>query len=98
MTLAILRERSADGFVVRLVGTFDARMADTVSQAILSAPELSVVVDLSELVSLDEGGLEALVGLSQRFAREGSTLRVVGARGDVQRGLRSSGLAVSPNR
>ena len=72
MTLAILRERSADRFVVRLVGTFDARMADTVTQAILSAPELSVVVDLSELVSLDEGGLEALVDLSHSSHARGA--------------------------
>ncbi len=97
MTLAILRERGADEFVVRLVGKFDARMADTVTQAILSAPELSVVVDLSELVSLDEVGLQALVDLSHQFAREGSTLRVVGARGDVQRYVQSSGLSGSDN-
>jgi anti-anti-sigma factor len=92
MTLAIRRERTTEGFVVHLIGDLDWRMADTVTQAITSTPDLSVVVDLSDLSSLDGGGLGALVEASDHLAADGKALNVVGARGEVMTAIRSSDL------
>jgi anti-anti-sigma factor len=92
VTLAILRERTSEGFVVHLIGDLDDQMAATVMQAIVSTPELSVVVDLSELSSLDASGLRALLGARDHLAREGKSLSVVGARDEVMAAFRSSDL------
>lgn len=92
MTLAIRRERTTDGFVVRLIGDLDARMAGTVTQAITATPESSVVVDLSDLNSLDDRGLRGLVEAGDHLSGDGRALSVVGARGDVLTAIRSSEL------
>jgi anti-anti-sigma factor len=92
MTLAIRRERTTDGFVVRLIGDLDERMAGTVTQAITAAPELSVVVDLSDLNSLDDAGLRGLVEAGDHLSCDGRALSVVGARGDVMAAIRCSDL------
>jgi len=78
MTLAIHRERSEDGFVVRLVGEFDPRMAGALTQAILSTAEPSVVLDVSELRALDGSGVRAIVEARDRLACEGKALKVLG--------------------
>ncbi len=91
-TLAIRRERTPEGFVVYLIGDFDGRMAGAVMQAITSTPELAVVVDLSDLNSLDGDGLRALVEANDHLVGEGRALTVVGARGDVMATIRSSEL------
>jgi anti-anti-sigma factor len=83
MTLAIHRERSEDGFVVRLIGEFDPRMATAITQAILSTDESSVVLDVSELRSLDGSGERAIADARDRLAREGKALKVLGADDDV---------------
>jgi anti-anti-sigma factor len=77
---------------VHLMGDLDSRMADAVTQAIVSTPELSVVVDLSDLCSLDESGLHALVEASDHLADDGKAFSLVGARGDVMTVIRSSDL------
>jgi anti-anti-sigma factor len=92
MTLAIRRERTTDGFVVRLIGDLDARVAGTVTQAITATPELSVVVDLSDLNSLDDAGLRGLVEAGDHLSCDGRALSVVGARGDVMVAIRCSDL------
>ena len=92
MTLAIRRERTTDGFVVRLIGDLDPRMAVTVTQAITATPELSVVVDLSDLNSLDEKGLRGLVEAGDHLTGDGRALSIVGARGDVMTAIRCSDL------
>ena len=92
MTLAIRRERTTEGFVVRLIGDLDPRMAGTVTEAITATPESSVVVDLSELNSLDENGLRGLVEAGDHLIGDGRALTVVGARGDVMTAIRSSDL------
>ena len=92
MTLAIRRERTPEGFVVFLIGDLDSGMADVVTQAITSTPELSVVVDLSDLCSLDGTGLQALVQASDHLADDGKAFSLVGARGDVMTAIRSSDL------
>ena len=95
MTLAIFRERAAGDYVVRLVGEFHAPMADAVSEALLSTLEPSVTLDLSELSSIDAAGLQTLVSVRDRFGRDGTALRVVGAGGAVLTAVRSSGLVPS---
>ena len=92
MTLAIRRERTTDGFVVRLIGDLDARMVGTVTQAITATPESAVVVDLSDLNSLDDEGLRGLVEAGDHLTCDGRALSVVGARGDVMTAIRSSDL------
>jgi anti-anti-sigma factor len=95
MTLAILRERAAGEYVVRLVGEFHAPMADAVSEALLSTLEPSVTLDLSELSSIDTAGLQTLVSVSDHLGRDGTALHVVGAGGAVLTAVRSSGLVPS---
>ncbi len=95
MTLAILRERAAGDYVVRLIGEFDAPMADTVTEALLSTPEPSVTLDLSELSSIDAAGLQTLVAVSHHLGHDGTALHVVGAGGAVLTAVRSSGLVPS---
>ncbi len=97
MTLAIRRERTTDGFVVRLIGDLNSRMAGAVGEAITSTSESSVVVDLSELDSLDSHGLRAIVEASHHLAGAGKILIVVGAHGDVMTAVCSSDLGGSPN-
>ncbi|MGA8724875.1 MAG: STAS domain-containing protein [Acidimicrobiales bacterium] len=83
MTLAIHRERSEDGFVVRLVGEFDPRMAGAITQAILSTAEPSVLLDVSDLRSLDGSGVRAIAEARDRLACQGKALHVLGADDDV---------------
>lgn len=90
MTLAIHRERSDDAFVVRLVGEFDPRMAGAITQAILSTDESSVVLDVTELRSLDGSGERAIAEARDRLAREGKALKVVGVDDEVLTALSSS--------
>ena len=92
MTLAIHRERTTGSFVVRLIGDFEVRMAGAVTQAIVSGDQSSVVVDLSELGSLDAGGLRALVEAQGQLVTSGRVMTVTGARGEVMAVIRSSGL------
>jgi anti-anti-sigma factor len=92
MTLGIHRERTSEGFVVSLVGDLDRGMAGATVQAITSAPEASVVVDLSDLRSLDGSGLLALVEASHHLAAAGQELSIVGATGEVRNAIRSSTL------
>lgn len=92
MTLAIRREWTTQGFVVSLIGDLDSGMASAVTQAITSTPGVSVVVDVSDLSSLDSSGLRALVEAGDHLADDGKTLSVVGARGRVMTTLRSSAL------
>jgi anti-anti-sigma factor len=91
MTLAIRRERTGDGFIVRLIGDFDSHMAGVVTEAIMSSPESSVVLDLSDLHSLDGAGLRALIEARDHLACDGVACRIVGARGDVMIAMQSSG-------
>lgn len=74
---------------MRLSGDLNSRMAATVVQAITSTPDRSVVVDLSDLNSLDEEGLRALVEASDRLARDGRALSVIGPRDEVIEAVRS---------
>jgi anti-anti-sigma factor len=83
VTLAIHRERTADGLLVRFVGDFDPRMAGAITQAILSTAESSVVVDVSGLGSLDGSGVRALVEARDHLANEGKALTILGASDDV---------------
>jgi anti-anti-sigma factor len=92
MTLAIRRERTTYGFVVSLIGDLDSGMAEAVVHAIASTSGESVVVDLSDLSSLDDSGLSALVEASHHLVGNGKGLSVVGARGDVMTAIRSSTL------
>jgi anti-anti-sigma factor len=92
VTLTIRRERTTEGFVVRLIGDLDSRMASAVAQAITSTSEFSVVVDLSDLSSLDDHGLRAIVEAGSHLASDGKALSVVGARGGVMTAIRSSDL------
>ncbi len=96
MTLAIQRERTPEGFFVRLSGNLNARMASAVLEAIISAPDLSVVVDLSDLNSLDEDGMRALTEASHRLARDGKAMIVVGASDEVIGAIRSPEVTLSP--
>ena len=92
MTLAIQRERTTGSFVVRLIGDFEVRMAGAVTQAIVSGDQPSVVIDLTELRSLDAGGLGALVEARRQLASSGRAMAVRGARGEVVTAMRSVGL------
>jgi anti-anti-sigma factor len=92
MTLTILRERTTDAFVVHLIGDLDPGRAGAVAQVITSAPESLVVVDVSDLSSLHDDGLRALVGAGDQITGQGKTLRVVGAHGSVWTAIRSSSL------
>jgi anti-anti-sigma factor len=92
VTLAIRRERTTQGFVVSLIGDLDSGMAGAVTQAITSTPGVSVVVDLSDLSSLDGSGLRALVEASDHLAGDGKALSVIGARGAVMTAIRTSAL------
>jgi anti-anti-sigma factor len=92
VTLGIHRERTAEGFVVSLVGDLDRGMAGATSQAITSTAEPSVIVDLSDLNSLDGSGLLALVEASHHLACAGQELSIVGAAGEVMDAIRSSTL------
>jgi anti-anti-sigma regulatory factor len=92
MTLAIRRERTSHGLVVYLIGDLVGPVVGTVTQAITSTPEPTVVVDLSELHSLDDNGLCALVEARDHLAVDGKALSVTGACGDVLMSIRSSDL------
>ena len=76
MTFAIRRDRAPDGLSVRLIGDLDSKMADAVTQAIVSTTELRVVIDLSELRSVDEGGLKALLEAGQILATTGKRFQL----------------------
>lgn len=89
MTFAIQRERTAEGFFVRLSGALTSSRAGAVVEAITSAPDQSVVVDLTELTSLDDDGLRALDEASDRLARDGRTVTIVGAHEEVMGAVRS---------
>lgn len=89
MSLAIHRERTADGFLVRFVGEFDSWMADAITQAILSTAESPVVVDVSDLSSLDSSGVRALVEAREHLAAEGKSLMFLDADGSVLRAIDS---------
>lgn len=89
VTFAIQRERTAEGFFVRLSGDLNARMAVAVVEAITSTPDLSVVIDLTELTSFDEEGLRSLDEASDRLARDGRIVTIVGAREEVMGAARS---------
>jgi anti-anti-sigma factor len=93
MTLAIHRERTTDGFLVRFVGEFEPRMAAAMTQAILSTAESSVVVDVSDLTSLDASGVGALVEARNHLALEGKGFRVLGADADLLKAIESSPLS-----
>jgi anti-anti-sigma factor len=84
MTFAIRRDRAPDGLFVRLIGNLDSKMADAVTQAIVSTTELRVVIDLSELQSVDAGGLKALLEAGQILAATGKRFSFVGAEGQVK--------------
>ncbi len=68
---------------MRLSGDLNARMAAAVVEAITSTPDLSVVIDLTELTSFDEDGLRSLDEASDRLARDGRIVTIVGARDAV---------------
>ena len=53
---------------MRLVGELDPRMAGAVVEAIISTPDLSVVLDLTELRSFDGSGVRAIDEASDRLA------------------------------
>jgi hypothetical protein len=59
-------------------------MADAVTQAIISTTELRVVIDLSELRSVDAGGLKALFEAGQILAATGKSFSFVGVDGEVE--------------
>jgi anti-anti-sigma factor len=92
MTLGVHRERTREGFVVSLVGDLDRAMAGAATRAITATSEPSVVVDLSDLNSLDGSGLLALVEASHHLACAGQELRIIGASGEVMTAIRSSTL------
>jgi len=64
-------------------------MAAAVVEAITSTPDRSVVIDLTELTSLDEDGLRALDEANDRLARDGRTVTIIGAREEVTGAVRS---------
>ena len=92
MTFAIRRERTPDGMTVHLIGAFGSAMAAAVTQAIVTTPAPGVVVDLSELSSLDGEALSALLGAGEVLAGEGRSFSLVGASGDVSDAVRRSAL------
>lgn len=63
--LRIDHERSADQYVIRLVGEMDLANVDEVRQALTAAIEgedPAVIVDMSELEFIDSTGIALLVG------------------------------------
>ena len=71
-------------------------MADTCDRTVVGDTKrrsaISAVVDLSELGSLDAGGLRALVEAREQLVNSGRVMTVTGARGEVMAVIRSSGL------
>lgn len=79
---------------MRLIGVLDSKMAAAVTQAITSTSELKVVVDLSELSSIDDGSLRSLVGAVEVLSVDGKEFSLVGATGEVMKAIQSSDLCV----
>ena len=86
MTLAIRRERTADGFIVRLIGEFDSHMAGVVTEAIMSlrscrrqSRQSCSISRASALSAAAERA--ALVEASDHLARDGIALSIVGGPG-----------------
>ena len=96
MTLAIQRERTPEGFFVRLSGVITPRNAAAIVEAITSTPDHSIVLDLSDLGSLDEDGLRTLGEARQRIARDGRSMIVIGASDAVREAIRSAEPSWSP--
>ena len=93
MTLAIRRERTTDGFVVRLIGDLDERVADAVTQAITAGAE-SIGRSSTFRTSIPSTmrGSRGLVEAGDHLGCDGRALSVVGARGDVMAAIRCSDL------
>lgn len=78
---------STDGPVVLLAGDFDVRSTWEVRDAVYGALSVHehVVVDLTEVVSVDVTALRVLAAASRQATREGHHLTLRGCNGAVRR-------------
>jgi anti-anti-sigma factor len=85
------------GAVIRIYGELDLAGKSRLAAALDRAGERDVTVDLTHLMFLDCCGYAALAERATQLAANGHDLRLVGARGQVQRLLQLvSGLAREP--
>jgi anti-sigma B factor antagonist len=93
--LRIDHERTAERYVIRLVGEMDLANADEVRQALNAAIEgeaAAVIVDLSELEFVDSTGISALLSVQAASRRDSDRLAFRGAHAAVARTLHVTGV------
>jgi anti-anti-sigma factor len=80
-----------DAYVIRVEGELGSPGCPELESALADAersPARQIVLDLDRLGSIDAGGLQTLLGVSRRSARNGNRLRLTRGTGDVARMLR----------
>ena len=90
-----IRERSDDLTEVALVGKLDIQglhAVDLEFHGATAAAKKDTLVDLSGLDFVASLGLGMLISCAQSLQREGRTMVLVGARGDVQTALETAGI------
>jgi anti-sigma B factor antagonist len=92
--LRIDHERSADQYVIRLVGEMDLANVDEASQALNAAIEgehAGVIVDMSELEFIDSSGISMLLHAQAASRRDSNRLGFRGVQAEVARTLQLTG-------
>lgn len=93
--LRIDHERSADQYVIRLVGEMDLANVDEVRQALTAAIEgedPAVIVDMSELEFIDSTGISMLLEAQAASRRDSDRLAFRGVQAEVARTLKLTGV------
>lgn len=93
--LRIDHERSADQYVIRLVGEMDLANVDEVRQALTAAIEgedPAVIVDMSELEFIDSTGISMLLDAQAASRRDSDRLVFRGVHAEVARTLKLTGV------
>jgi anti-sigma B factor antagonist len=92
--LRIDHERSADKYLIRLVGEMDLANVDEARQVLNAAIEGkdAVIVDLSELEFIDSTGISMLLEAQAASRRDSNRLGFRGVRAEVARTLKLTGV------
>ncbi len=85
---------STDVLTVTVIGELDAFTANQLRLALAGweLPIVDCVVDLSQVTFMDSSGLKELIAARQHLHERSATVRLSGARGQVERLLKMTGV------